>query len=336
MKRSISTIFLTVLLSSCGGSDNSSGPIAVVPAPAPSPAPSPTPSPTPTPTPSPTPAPTASAFADLRGNVQLDTACGAFQSIGTNPPQVTGISGFGDGKQFNYNPEALSIRSLGDGGYSATEVPNFVSADIVQTTADLTSWTKPSGSSLTLLRPAGAETYTRLIDYILPGDGKRDRIRVLCLTGIPTLSSALPTTGSVTFTRTSLAGTAYYVTGLFDNRTVTEMNLGRSTLSLTVDFGRRLITTNIEVIGTPVTGGADMRLGSVQGTVTFAGDAKGLTVTTLDSKPATYVAAAGVSFGPQAQEAGLVLQFSGGTIYTAGPASASRSVNVLLMGAAGR
>ncbi len=334
MKRTIGSIFLTLVLSSCGGADNGGAPIAVVPTPTPSPTPAPTPAPSPTP--SPTPTPTASTFADLRGNVQLNTSCGAFQSIGTNPPQVTGISGYGEGKQFSYDPDTQSIRSLGDGGYTASEVPNFVAADISQTTSDLTRWTKSSGSSLTLLRPAGAENYTRLIDYVLPGDGKRDRVRVLCLTGIPTLSSALPTSGSATFTRTSVAGTAYYVTGLFDNRTVTEMSLGRSTLSLTIDFGRRLVTTNMEIIGTPVTGGADMRLGSVQGTVTFDGDAKGLTVTTLDAKPAAYVAAAGVSFGPQAQEAGLVLQFSGGAIYSGGPASASRSVDVIILGAAGK
>lgn len=320
MKRTFSSIFLTVALSSCGGSDDGSAPIVVVPAPTPSPTPSPTPAPTPTPSPT----PTASTFAELRGNVQLDTACGAFQNIGTNPPQTTGISGYGDGKQFSYNPDNRSIRSLGDGGYTTSEVPNFIAADISQTASDLTRWTKSSGQSLTLLRPAGAENYTRFIDYVLPGDAKRDRVRVLCLTGIPILSSALPTSGSVTFTRTSVAGTAYYVTGSLDNRTVTEMSLGRSTLSLTVDFGRRLVTTNMEVVGTPITGGADMRLGSVQGTVTFDGDAKGLTVTTSDSKPALYVAAAGVSFGPQAQEAGLVLQFSGA------------SANVVVLGAAGK
>lgn len=314
MIRKTSAIAIAIALTSCGSSTGTpeipvvSSPSPSPSSPTPSPSPSPTPSPSsPTPSPSPSPSPSGGTFATLHGIVTLQSTNSGFTTA-IGAPSVFGINAFGEGVRFIYDPDGRGIQV--DNGPNS---PSFVAGDIAQSSPDFTRWVKSNGYALTLTRPTGvAEDYVRFIDYSDVGT----RARVLAVTGIPTLSSDVPTSGSVTFTRTLVAGTAYLTTTNPANPT--ELVLSKSTLSLTIDFSRQIVTTRLVLVGTPLGGGTDIAIGTVSGTVTFSGVSSGLTYSSTNFVNSDQLIASGALFGPQGREVGLLASFvfrgSGGLV----------------------
>lgn len=305
LRRELITVSMVALLGGCnpaGQTGNVTTPVSVTPAPTSTPAP--TPSPTPTPTPSPTPTPASSGYtpiAQLTGSGTLLAASTGYAL--SNDVFAFGVGGFGEGLPLGYNIPAQSYLINNGPAQNFT----FGPANLIPgSPAGTLRYRLASGVELAVIVPNGnVEQYVRFYDYIVPGSVVTNRI--FGLAGIPTRSNDIPNQGTVAYRLGRLYGSAFV--GRPGNRV--QYDLSPSQVGLTIDFGARRITTQIDLIGTPVSGGANTSLGRIQLVATFDGVIISSSITQTNfTVPAMPQVAAGVLFGPQGQEAGFALAYA--------------------------
>lgn len=247
-------------------------PVAVTPTPTPAPAPTPTPTPapTPTPTPTPTPAPTPTPtpppsgsasymrFAEiyitrLGAGITLPSACSGLEQRGT-PPAVLAASNFGQGFSYRFvlTPQVWGV--TGD-GLSLTFDGRTV--DFSNTTAEVAHATVLAGDpirfSVTLPVAGGAGLdYARLAQVTAPLAGAERRYQ--CVIGISTLAADLAAAPTGGYGRAAVLGEAR-IGGA-------EHRLTGSSVSFSANFTQRTISVTLQLIATPVAGGAAVDLGT--------------------------------------------------------------------------
>lgn len=291
------TPLLFAVVAGCGGSEGGgSAPATVVTGPTPTPvATTPAPSPAASPTPS---ASTYPTVASLAAATQLMSADSGFTLY--DPPNSLAINGFGEGTTFDYDPTARSIATV-NGPMSET----FVASEIVASSSTpSTRWVKASGNYFELVTPIASGSpadYVRYADYTSKIGSLSTRI--LALTGIPTRTADLPTSGRAEYTRSNVAGEALIRQA---NRTPIYYGLSASTVTLVVDFSAKTITSTIRLVGTPRAGGPDVSLATITGTTGFDGRSN-VTATAPDYPSTDKALLAGVVFGPAAAEAGFIV-----------------------------
>lgn len=303
--RRICLATLPLLLASCGGDDDSatgegSSPPTAAPAPSPTPSPTPAPSPTPSPTPSPSSYPT---YDQQTGSVTLLTAQAGY-SVAATPPTPLAFRGFASGATIQYDATAKSYALSVNGSNDS-----FVSSELAAgSPAGTQRYVKANGRTFTVTQPMAAG---RGFDYLrfarlttTQSDGTP--ITASFVTGVVTRGTDVPSTGSVTLSRTVVAGEAYVTA----NGATTAYSLGRSTLTISVDFAAGRVTGRLVLIGTPVNGGADVTLSTIDANVDFTGPG---TVTPVSGEftPNANSLLAGAFFGPRANETGLLLSLQG-------------------------
>lgn len=294
--RRLHWLIAPLLLTSCG-SDDAEGP---TPTAAATPAPTTSPSPTPSPTPAPTPAPSPSGYtpyAQLTGANALPTAQTSFHT-NVNPPVTTGSRIFGAGDTIQYDAAARSYTVRGT-TFSAGELDGNAAAGTIR-------YAKSNGDSLTVTQPGNA-SYIRSVRLQVQGSGTGAvPSSITYLTGIPTQRADIPTSGTATFTRTGVVGEAY----VSANGSTTTYSLARSTLTLTIDYSNQRASGRLTIIGTPVNGGADVTLSTVDATTDLA-SVVSLTVVTGDYTFDTPGTLMGALFGPRGSEVGLQIYLQG-------------------------
>lgn len=312
------TAFAALALSGCGGGSGggstSGGGGTVV-----------TPTPTPT-TSAPTPTPTAvgsyPTYDSLSGVVRLMAANSGFIYWSTFPFPV-GVNPFGEGVGFEYDVSARSYASL-NGPISRS----FLASELDPAPPEGTvHYLKADGSYLWIRQPNLAHPfqYVRFIDYrnvTDPGDP-----RVVEVTGIPTLTADLPTSGTYRYDLdAALWGDAYVIAG----PSTTHYSISHSLFSVVVNYAARTVTAHVDVMGTPDGGGADVPLGTLDLATDFDGNvvSRSLTgsISTIDR-----FAADGIAFGPHVEEVGAVFML---TAISTG--ATPQSLYVVALGAAKR
>ncbi len=204
MKRiKLITMVCTFALTSCGG-DNSSDPIAVVPAPTPTPAPTPSPTPTPTPTPAPTPAPTYDTAFDFSRDFSFFT-----QQSSVSSTSLTGAAPSFNASLNQPTTSAVSYRRA-DGQF-ASNLDLFADTFIETNTALERRYVIPAtanrrASSFSFRVPSADYRYSAFGVYSLPLGRVLGTAQVVDtaeyryqLIGVPTVVSDLPKTGSTTY-----------------------------------------------------------------------------------------------------------------------------------------
>ncbi|QIG81297.1 transferrin-binding protein-like solute binding protein [Stakelama tenebrarum] len=300
------------LLSACSGgnSGSSSGGGSVV---------------TPPVTPSPSPTSSYPLYADLSGQVRLQSAQSGFWNIhGPSVPQIYGVNGFGEGIEFEYDADAKTY-VIDNGAYSGTFTADEIDPASPQ---DSAFYRKTDGSFFNVRQPNGSDPfhYLRFIDYVVASDSGS---HILALTGIPTRTADLPTSGSYSYQGAAgVFGYAVVATGTGDFETY---SLSNSTIRMTVNFGAETVSAHIVFVGTPESGGADIDLVTADVSANFDGSNARAALSGTFRNSNLPLAIGGVVFGSQAQEAGAILSLSAGSNET--PA---RYMTLVAMGAAKR
>lgn len=288
-----------LFLGSCGG-DSSNGSSST---PAPAPAPSPTPSPTPTPSPSPTPT-GVTPFDQLSGAVTLQSLNSGFRTD-FSPPVEVGINAFGEGARYQYNATTRAIAQ--DNGPQSL---SFTSADIdTSAPANTVRYAKANGEQLLLIRPvinAAGLQWTRFIDTIV--NTPPNTTRTIAVTGVPTPTADIPTSGTVTFSRTLVIGDAYTSSPSI-NGPVTAYSLLPSTLTVSINYSTQRITFSLALSGVPTAGGAVVSLGTIAGTTDFAGSTTGITATSSNYPQTAELQIGAALFGTRGAEAGGIVVY---------------------------
>lgn len=316
--RKIHLLLAPLLLTSCDSDDNrSTGESSSAPTPAPSPTPSPSPSPTPSPTPTPTSGYTP--YSQITGQVSLATAEAGYVTNST-PPQFRGFNAFSTGPALQYDATARSY-----GVTIGSTAETFTSSEIDgSAAAGTTRYVKANGHTFTVTQPtAGGKGFDYLRFARLVTAVNSAPVTATFLTGMPTLGADVPTTGSTTYSRTVVTGEAYVTA----NGTTTAYTLGGSTLTITINFATGIITGRMVIIGTPVTGGANVTLSTIDAAVDFSGQGT-VTASGGDFTPDPASRLSGVLFGPKGAEAGLLL-------YLQARSQAGATMTLVATGAAG-
>lgn len=298
--RRLCLLTLPLLLASCDDDNTGETNSPPTATPAPSPTPSPTPAPSPTPTPSSYP-----TYDQQTGNVSLLTAQAGY-ATNASPPTPLTFFGFGSGTTIQYDASAKSY-SLAVGGSAGADT--FVSSERDSSAPSGTQrYIKSDGRTFTVTQPIVAG---RGFDYLRfarlttkQSDGTP--IAVSFVTGVVTRGVDVPSSGSVTLSRTAVTGEAYVTA----NGTTTAYSLGRSTLTISIDFAAGRVTGRMVLIGTPINGGADVTLSTIDANVDFSG-AGTVTPVSGDFTPNANSYLAGAFFGPRANETGLLLSLQG-------------------------
>ena len=234
-------------------------------------------------------------FDQLSGPVTLQTLNSGFQT-NVNPPQESGINGFGQGVRYQYNASTRAI-TLDNGPQS----PSFTATDIdASAPANTVRYAKASGEQLLLIRPvinAAGLQWTRFVDTI--GNAPPNS-RIIAVTGVPTPTAEIPSTGTVNFSRTLVLGDAYVST----SGQVTAYNLLPSTLSVSINYSTGRITFSLALSGIPTAGGAVVSLGTIAGTTDFGGSTAGVTATSANYPRTATLLIGAALFGTAGAEAG--------------------------------
>jgi hypothetical protein len=299
-----------ITLASCGsgGANDGTGsaPVPVVTVPTPAPAPTPTPTPTPTPG-----ATTVAPFDELSAATTLQTITGGFATQ-FSPPDEIGISPYGEGWPYQYDPTSKTVSVVTGPPSSAI---SFVASEIVSTApAGTIRYVKGTGEQLNLTQPiagGAALRWTRFIDHTSSRSGLA--MRYIAVTGVPTPIAQIPTTGSVTFGRSVVTGDAY----LQFHGQVTTLDLSPSTLAASIDYATQRISFRLALVGRS-SAGDTTPLVTLTGTTDFTGKAlKFSNASATYSNYASFLIAAAL-FGTSGAEAGGVFQYRGITTSTEG------------------
>ncbi|SFO41169.1 hypothetical protein [Sphingomonas sp. OK281] len=308
MRRSILAVGMLALASCGSGGGNDPGNVAVVPGPTPTPAPTPAPTPTPSPTPTPTPSDTSvTQFDQLVGTTTLQAANTSTWTE-RNPPQNLGVNAFGTAIPYQYNQQTKAISAIDTGGLPK---PVFVAGDLDATApAGTIRYAKANGEQLILAQPAPGGTglrWTRFIEHSYTPVGRPTR--VIAITGVPTPVSQIPTSGSVTFTRSIVVGDAYVLEN--SNTVVTRYDLSPSILSASIDYTTRRISFSLQLIGRAAGNSETVSIVTFSGTTDFDGSTPAVTISSTYYAKDPLFAIAAALFGTRAAEGAGVFQYDG-------------------------
>ncbi len=117
--------------------------------------------------------------------------------------------------------------------------------------------------------------------------------------GVNTRDADIPKTGTATYRQTAIRGDIVEACGLGSCL----YTIGNTKVALTADFATSILSTKIDLVGTPVAGGADVNFGSYTGSYQSS-----LRTGSLVRTDGTTLVNAGFGvefFGPQASEYGL-------------------------------
>jgi|GEM_PF-1591502 len=261
-KRVVALLAGVALLHGCGdgggSSSGGSGPIAG------SPTPSPSPSPSPSPTPSPTPTPVYSTYANLTGDQNFQTACAGYQ-FSAPMPGILPATDFGNGATINY-AAATQTYTLSYVGSTETFGPADIDTSLPPGTAAYKK--NIAGGAIDQLSLSGpvlkgvALDYTRFLEWTTVQEPGYRPVQMLCVFGVPTLVTDVPSVSSVTFPAVTLVGSAFTGSG-----PGAIYSLNHSTATFTVNLTTGEVDAALTLIGTPSSGGgADITIATISGT----------------------------------------------------------------------
>lgn len=277
--------------------------------------------PTPVPTPSPSPSPTYTRIQDLSGNQTFVTASTSVVYDSQGVARQNATSGYPFGAGANSSAVTLKYFTSSDSyvveGYSTSAT--FTQADLVASGDPKTVvLQKISGGTVTdVLRqttpsPGGVDlSYVRFGSWMtthdMTGDpalGGQKRLTYI-MAGVPTIASDVPTTGTASFTATSVIGLATDTTN--GAGFGTGYDLSGSTATLSADFAANTVQTSLKLSGIPIGGGASRDFGTFTGSGTIGNSSPTVlyrnifsgTLTTAGPGDAGF---SGSFFGPQASE----------------------------------
>jgi hypothetical protein len=251
------------------------------------------------------------AFKDLTGVQKLKTG-GLRYSFGPLPGGgfgflTTGVEAFGSGVKASYNADTGAITYVTPAGLAVT----FTAADelLGQSTPQARLYNKVNpagdvfgGSLTTPVVNAVSLSYTRFGTFYsfgptTPLDGHA------FVLGVPTLARDLPKRGTATYT--SAVGGNAFVAGA-----PVPLDLLGSTATFSANFASGAITTGLNLVGTPVTGGAAIALDTLSGVGAISSAKPGFTglFTGTGSVAGNF---SGAFFGPKAVEFGYDFVVSG-------------------------
>jgi hypothetical protein len=213
---------------------------------------------------------------------------------------TTAVEPFGSGVAATYDASSGNITYQTVGGTSVT----FTAADEVlgQSTPQSRQFFKPNpaggvfgGSLSTPSVNTVPLTYTRFGTFFTTGSVAPLDGHAFVL-GVPTLARDMPKRGTATYA-TSVGGTAFAASAPFP------MQLTGSTASFSANFARGTITTGLNLIGTPVNGGAAMALDTLSGVGSISSTKPGFAglFTGTGTVKGNF---SGAFFGPKAVEFG--------------------------------
>ncbi|RYE99190.1 MAG: hypothetical protein EOO77_35930 [Oxalobacteraceae bacterium] len=250
-------------------------------------------------------------FDQLSAATTLQTITGGFTTQ-FSPPDEIGISPYGEGWPYQYDPTSKTVSVVTGPPSSAI---SFVASEIVPTApAGTVRYLRATGEQLNLTQPVAGGTalrWTRFIDHTSSRSGLA--MRYIAVTGVPTPIAQIPTIGLVTFGRTVVTGDAY----LQFHGQVTTLDLSPSTLTASIDYTTQRISFRLVLIGRS-SAGDTTPLVILTGTTDFTGKAlKFSNASATYSNYASFVIAAAL-FGTYGAEAGGVFQYRGITTPTEG------------------
>ncbi|MEH6660605.1 MAG: transferrin-binding protein-like solute binding protein [Parasphingorhabdus sp.] len=287
--------------SACGG-----GTVASTPAP-------------PVSTPGPTPAPTYTRIDDLAGNQTFQTATLTFTVSEDLKLANHTTNNFGSGSVITYNATNDSYTFTSTGGTSQTFFPS--DSDQVNSDSSTMHWDKSvNGSShnATLTRPVsttGIElSYTRLGTWKQIDTNSRVQQVEYFITGVPTVTSDVPTTGTANY-NARIYG--YVMVG----DTASSLSFLDSSMDFDVDFASGGISTVLTFIGARAfSPNSGTNFGTANGTGMITAGGRGFSGT-FNGGIATGGTFSGAFFGPQAAEFGLAYFVTGDDFLSQGLAA---------------
>ncbi|WP_083836050.1 hypothetical protein [Sphingomonas elodea] len=287
------------MLAACGGGGSSAGGSVTTPVT------QPTPTPTPTPAPSPTPTATYKTYDQLTGDQSYKTACAGL-ILSASPPTPIPASAFGDGLGFSYAAATSSHVITGNGLNLA-----FLPADRdPKAPAGVVAYAKPLNGSTELMsiaRPAPGGTgfdYGRSFSLTTRNTPSGSQTQYLCVFGVPTQAADLPTSGTQSYTRIVVGGTAFTSSTGGTTRSYT---LGKSRATLSADFAGRSVVLSIQLVGvqsaTVDPSATEVDLGTYTATVPLDVPQNRFTGSLVSSdRSSLFSLLGGAFFGPQGSE----------------------------------
>ncbi|MBX9816083.1 MAG: hypothetical protein A4S12_07155 [Proteobacteria bacterium SG_bin5] len=192
----------------------------------------------------------------LGAGVAFPSACAGFEQRGT-PPASLPVTSVGQGLGFRYviTPQVWAV--TGDGQSLSFDGRTV---DLSDPSVEVGHRLVVNGDTIrfTVTRPTPGGTgadYARLASVTAFAAGVERRYS--CVIGISTLAADLPTSGTGSYARLALLGTAQRVEGGV-NRAYT---LERSVITVAADWAARRVTITLRLIGTPSDGGPIVTLG---------------------------------------------------------------------------
>ncbi len=242
-------------------------------------------------------------FANLTG-VQKLKAAGLRYSFSTTPGSIgftfTQLEPFGAGMKANYDAGTGNVTYTTPGGLSVA----FTAADEVvgQSTPSARLFFKPNpaggiyGGSLTTPSVNSVPlSYTRFGTFFTQGTPAPLDGHAFVL-GVPTAARDVPKRGTATYTSV-VGGQAFAASN------PVSLRLTGSTATFSANFSTGAINTALQLVGTPVSGGATVALDNVTGVGSISGTKPGFTglFTGTGTVNGNF---AGAFFGPRAVEFG--------------------------------
>jgi hypothetical protein len=205
-------------------------------------------------------------FDNLTGDQRYAASCIGYVPRDTRAPITAGGTGYGPNGPISYAAATQTYTVFAPNNVKETFEPDTL---VPGTPVGTKSFSKPTSydggpERFSLIRPMPAGIgldYGRIATIDISGSatpsaGTFIRTSAVCILGVPTRGTDIPSAATVTFTRFSVSGEAK------DNRsgTLVTYTLSKSSATMVVDLTIGQYTTTLHLIGT--SGGSDVDLGT--------------------------------------------------------------------------